>query len=67
MAKKFTYDNFKIKTMFDEYRAYKQNLLSEWRLIRSLYKGDFWTLFKKNLKEYTITPDWNYFEYVVQG
>jgi hypothetical protein len=67
MAKKFTYESFKIKTMFDEYRAYKQNLLSEWRLIRSLYKGEFWTLFKKNLKEYTITPDWNYFEYVVQG
>ncbi len=67
MAKKFTYESFKIKTMFDEYRAYKQNILSEWRLIRSLYKGEFWTLFKKNLKEYTITPDWNYFEYVVQG
>ena len=67
MAKKFTYENFKIKTMFDEYRAYKQNILGEWRLIRSLYKGEFWSLFKKNLKEYTITPDWNYFEYVVQG
>jgi len=67
MAKKFTYENFKIKTMFDEYRAYKQNIIGEWRLIRSLYKGEFWSLFKKNLKEYTITPDWNYFEYVVQG
>ena len=67
MAKKFTYDVFRIKQMFDEYRAYKQGILSEWRLIRSLYKGEFWTLFKKNLKEYSITPDWNYLEYVVQG
>jgi len=67
MPKKFTYEAFHIKRMFDEYRAYKQGILSEWRLIRSLYKGEFWTLFKKNLKEYTITPDWNYLEYVVQG
>jgi hypothetical protein len=52
---------------FGEYRAYKTGILREWRLIRSLYKGDFWQIFKKNLKDYTITPDWNYFEYVVQG
>jgi hypothetical protein len=54
-------------TKFDEYRAFKQGTLREWRLIRSLYKGEFWSIFKKNLKDYTITPDWNYFEYVVQG
>jgi hypothetical protein len=63
----FKHDVYKLKTMFDEYRSYKQNILREWRLIRSLYKGEFWSVFKKNLKEYTITPDWNYFEYVVQG
>jgi len=67
MAEKFKYDLFTLKTMFDEYRAFKQGTLREWRIIRSLYKGEFWAYFKKNLKEYTITPDWNYFEYVVQG
>jgi hypothetical protein len=64
---KYTYDVFQLMTKFDEYRAFKQGTLREWRLIRSLYKGEFWSIFKKNLKEYTITPDWNYFEYVVQG
>lgn len=52
---------------FNEYRAYKQPILREYRLIRSLYKGEFWSVFNKYLKEYTITPDWNYFEYVVQA
>jgi hypothetical protein len=64
---KYSYDVFKLMTKFDEYRAFKQGTLREWRLIRSLYKGEFWSIFKKNLKDYTITPDWNYFEYVVQG
>jgi hypothetical protein len=64
---KFTYDIYKIKQKFDEFRSFKQGQLREWRLIRSLYKGEFWAYFKKNLKEYSITPDWNYFEYVVQG
>jgi hypothetical protein len=64
---KFTYDIFKVKQKFDEFRSFKQGQLREWRLIRSLYKGEFWSYFKKNLKEYSITPDWNYFEYVVQG
>lgn len=52
---------------FGEYRAYKYGIIKEWRLIRSLYKGEFWQVFKKHLKDYTITPDWNYFEYVVQA
>ena len=26
-----------------------------------------WDVFKKYLTEYTVTPDWNYFEYVVQA
>jgi hypothetical protein len=52
---------------FNEYRAYKQSYLKECRLIRSLYKGEFWQVFKKHLQDYTITPDWNYFEYVVQA
>lgn len=53
--------------MFNEYRAFKQPNIRECRLIRSLYKGEFWQVFKKHLKEYTVTPDWNYFEYTVQA
>ena len=52
---------------FSEYRSFKQPILKEWRLIRSLYKGDFWQVFKKHLKDYTLTPDWNYLEYTVQA
>ena len=54
-------------SIFNEYKQFKQPILQEWRLIRSLYKGQFWQVFKKYLKEYSITPDWNYFEYVVQA
>lgn len=66
MAKQ-AYEVSELMTKFNEYRAYKDGVIREWRLIRSLYKGDFWQIFKKYLKEYTITPDWNYFEYVVQA
>ena len=61
------YDVSELMRMFNEYRSYKQNILMEWRLIRSLYKGNFWHVFMKYLKEYTITPDWNYFDYTVQA
>jgi hypothetical protein len=64
-ASKYNVDDLML--MFNEYRAYKQSILREWRLTRSLYKGEFWQVFKKHLKEYTVTPDWNYFEYVVQA
>ena len=53
--------------MFNSYRSYKQPFILEWRLIRSLYRGGFWQVFSKNLKDYSITPDWNYYEYVVQA
>ena len=56
-----------IMKMFEEYRAAKSKTLREWRLIRSLYKGDFWETFKKHLTDYTLTPDWNYLEYTVQA
>ena len=56
-----------IMKMFNEYRAYKQGILKEWRLIRSLYRGDFWKEFKKHAKDYSLTPDWNYFDYTVQA
>jgi hypothetical protein len=32
-----------------------------------LYKGEFWSVFSRYLKDYSITPDWNYFEYTVQA
>ena len=44
-----------VKTLikkFNEFKAYKQPILREWRLIRSLYRGDFWDTFKKYAKEY---------------
>lgn len=66
MAKK-EYDAQELVKMFGEYRSYKTDVMMTWRLIRSLYKGQFWTVFKKYMKDYTITPDWNYFEYVVQA
>jgi len=63
----WTYDATELMRVFHEYRAYKQPTVQEWRLIRSLYKGQFWQVFKTYLKDYSITPDWNYFEYVVQA
>lgn len=56
-----------IKKLFNEYRAYKSETVKEWRLIRSLYRGDFWKVFKKHQKDYSLTPDWNYFDYTVQA
>ena len=54
-----------ILKLFNEYRSHKLPIIREWRLIRSLYKGDFWDVFKKHMKDYTMTPDWNYLEYTV--
>lgn len=64
---KNTYEVSKLINMFHEYRGYKNAVLRDWRLIRSLYRGDFWNVFKKHVKEYTMTPDWNYFEYTIQA
>ena len=62
------YEVTELKQKFNDYRTYKQaNVIPEWRLTRSLYKGHFWNIFQKYMKDYTITPDWNYFEYVVQA
>ena len=60
-------DKTKIIKMFREYRAFKQPILKEWRLVRSLYRGDFWNVFKKHAKDYTLTPDWNYIDYATQA
>ena len=53
--------------MFHEYQAYKQPIMQQWRVIRSLYRGDFWDRFNKHLKDYTLKPDWNYFDYTIQA
>lgn len=63
----YTYKAEEVISKFNHYRSYKSTMLREWRVIRALYRGEFWAIFNKNLKEYTITPDWNYFEYVVSG
>jgi len=62
-----TYKAEDLIAKFREYHAYKSKVMQEWRLTRSLYKGEFWEVFKSYLKDYTLTPDWNYFEYVVQA
>lgn len=61
------YEASKIKKMFSEYRAFKEPILKEWRLIRSLYRGDFWNVYKKHAKDYSLTPDWNYLDYATQA
>lgn len=53
--------------MFSEYRSYKQPLIKKWRLIRSLYLGEFWDVFKKYTKDFSMTPDWNYIDYATQA
>ena len=50
MAEKYNVDE--LMRRFNEYRAYKQPILREYRSIRSLYKGEFWSVFNKYLKEY---------------
>ena len=52
---------------FNEYRSYKQPILKKWRLIRSLYLGDFWDVFKKHTQDFSMTPDWNYIDYATQA
>lgn len=63
----YKYTAEEIMRMFKEYHAYKSGVIQEWRLVRSLYRGDFWGVFKKHLEDFTLTPDWNYIEYVVQA
>lgn len=64
---KTTYNVQDLMRMFNSYSSYKERVLPEWRLMRSLYRGDFWKEFSKNLKTYTMTPDCNYIEYNVQA
>lgn len=61
------YEAKDIIKMFSEYRAYKQPLIKKWRLIRSLYLGEFWDVFKKYTKDFSMTPDWNYIDYATQA
>lgn len=61
------YDVKQLMRTFNEYRSFKQPILKDWRLIRSLYMGDFWNVFKKHAKDYSLTPDWNYIDYATQA
>lgn len=62
-----SYEAKEVIKMFNEYRAYKQPLIKKWRLIRSLYLGEFWDVFKKYTKDFSMTPDWNYIDYATQA
>ena len=62
-----SYEAKNVMRMFNEYRSFKQPILKKWRLIRSLYLGEFWDVFKKYSKDYSLTPDWNYIDYATQA
>lgn len=67
MAKQ-TYDIQEIMHKFKAYSSFKEaNVIPDWRLIHSLYKGRFWDVFKTHIEDFTITPETNYFEYHVQA
>ena len=61
------YESQTLMRTFNEYRSYKQPILKKWRLIRSLYLGDFWDVFKKHTQDFSMTPDWNYIDYATQA
>lgn len=67
MAKK-KYDIQTIMQKFNAYRSYKDStVIPDWRLVRAIYEGNFWEVFKKHIEDFTITPETNYFEYHVQA
>ena len=59
-------DTYLIK-LFREYKSAKRSIIEDWRLTRALYKGDFWDKYNEHLKDYSLTPDWNYYDYTVQA
>lgn len=58
-------DAREIIAMFNEYKAAKLPTITLWKRIKSLYNGKFWEIFASKVKEFTLTPDTNYIEYVV--
>lgn len=65
---KFAHDTKKILDKFNAYRSYKDStVIPEWRLIHSLYAGEFWDVFRSHIEDFTITPETNYLEYIVQA
>lgn len=62
-----SYEVKNLMRTFNEYRSFKQPILKKWRLIRSLFMGEFWDVFKKYSKDYSLTPDWNYLDYATQA
>lgn len=53
--------------LFNEYKSAKRPIIEDWRLTRALYKGDFWDKYNEYLNDYSLTPDWNYYDYTVQA
>lgn len=66
MSKK--YEAEKVLATFNSYRSFKNaTVLPLWKLIYSLYNGDFWDIFKTQVEDFTVTPETNYFELHVQA
>ena len=66
MSKK--YEAEKVLATFNSYRSFKNStVLPLWKLIYSLYNGDFWDIFKTQVEDFTVTPETNYFELHVQA
>jgi len=54
-----------IISMYNEYKTAKGPTIQLWKRIKALYNGTFWEIFASKVKEFTLTPDTNYIEYVV--
>lgn len=66
MSKKYEIE--KVMSKFNSYRSFKNaTVLPIWKLIYSLYNGDFWDIFKAHVEDFTVTPETNYFELHVQA
>ena len=62
------YNAQEIVQKFNSYRGYKNSVvIPDWRLIHSLYAGEFWEVFQSHIEDFTITPETNYLEYHVQA
>lgn len=56
-----------IVSMYQSYKAAKSKREKDYKFTRSLYNGEFWEKYKEKIKDYTLTPDTNYIEYVVSA
>jgi hypothetical protein len=54
-------------SMFDAYKAGKAAYSKMCAQVLAFYNGSFWEYFKEKVKNFTLTPDTNYIEYVVSA